>query len=175
MSFKEVSYKDLSLNPMTLFANEWAALATGTEGASNAMTIAWGQVGTLWERGKHTNRLPVATVYVRPSRYTHGLMDANDTFTINFLGMQGKRALGYLGSHSGRDGEKYAAAGLTPVYADGTTYFEEARLVLVCRKLYEAPLVEEGFQNHADFEFNYSHGDVHTMYVGEIVKVLEQD
>lgn len=174
MSLKEVSYKDLSINPMTLFADDWAALATGTEGSSNAMCIAWGELGTLWERGKHTNRLPVATVYVRPSRYTHDLMEREDTFTISFFDRAHKKAVAYLGSHSGRSGSKYDAAGVTPIYADGTTYFEEARLVFVCKKLYEAPLVEEGFENADDFAFNYPHGDVHTMYVGQIVKVLQQ-
>lgn len=174
MPLKEVSYRGLSLNPMTLFANDWAALAAGTEGDSNAMCIAWGQLGTLFERGKHTNRLPVATVYVRPSRYTHGFMDRKDTFSISFFDRAYKKSVAYLGSHSGRDGDKYAPAGLTPVYADDTTYFEEANLVFVCHKLYAAPLTKEGFTDPELYPFNYPNSDVHTMYVGQIVKVLQQ-
>lgn len=174
MSLKEVSYRNLRLNPMTLFADSWAALAAGTDDDSNAMCIAWGQLGTLWEEGKHTNRLPVATVYVRPSRYTNELLERNDDFTINFFDRQHKKALAYLGSHSGRDGNKYAEAGITPVYEDGITYFAEASLALVCRKLYAAPLAKEGFTDPELYPFNYPKDDVHTMYVGEIVKVLQQ-
>lgn len=174
MSLAEISYKDLRLNPMALFADDWAALAAGNKERSNAMCIAWGQLGTLWEEGKHTNRLPVATVYVRPSRYTHELMESEGLFTINFFDRSRRKALGYLGSHSGRDGDKYAPAGLTPVYEDSTTYFAEARLVLACRKLYATPLVEEGFVDRKLVDFNYPKRDFHTMYVGEIVKVLEE-
>jgi flavin reductase (DIM6/NTAB) family NADH-FMN oxidoreductase RutF len=77
-----------------------------------------------------------------------------------------------LGSHSGRDGDKVAAVGLTPVFSDGYTYFEEASLVMVCRKLYRAPVIEEGFLDKALMEDCYPNKDFHDLYVGEIIKVL---
>lgn len=68
---KEISVKALSLNPFTAFGDDWMALSAGTEETGfNAMTVAWGNFGTLWERGSHANRLPTAVCYVRPSRYT---------------------------------------------------------------------------------------------------------
>lgn len=62
----EISYRELSVNPMTLFGEEWFALASGNEkDGANTMTIAWGHMGSLWERGSHANRLP--TVCLCPS------------------------------------------------------------------------------------------------------------
>lgn len=176
MAFHEVSYKDVSMNPFTEFGEDWLALAVGSgEASSNAMTIAWGHFGTLWERGTHANRLPTAVCYVRPSRYTKKLLDSEEKFALCGFGASHRKALGYLGSHSGRDGEKYHAAGLTPIFAEGTTYFAEARRVYICRKLYSAPLAEAGFADRELVEFNYPARDFHTMYVGEIVKILENE
>ena len=82
MALREVSYKDLSLNPMTMFGEEWAALAAGSEERGcNAMCIAWGHLGAIWEdklsedRARHRLRLPTAVVYVRPQRYTREFME----------------------------------------------------------------------------------------------------
>ena len=69
--FKEIPIDQLQLNPFTAFGRDWMALAAGNEtDGCNAMTIAWGHFGSLWERGSHTNRLPTAICYVRPSRYS---------------------------------------------------------------------------------------------------------
>ena len=42
-----------------------------------------------------------------------------------------KKQMAYLGSKSGRDENQIENVGLTPVFADGTVYFEQAKLVLV--------------------------------------------
>ena len=68
-----------------------------------------------------------------------------------------------------------AAAGLHPVFEGEYTWFEEASLVLVCRKLYRAPLLEEGFVDKAVVEDCYPNRDFHDMYIGEIVKVLVKE
>lgn len=172
---REINYRDLRINPMTVFGDEWFALAAGNEAdGCNAMTIAWGHIGALWERGTHTNRLPTTVVYVRPSRYTKEFMDREPMFTLSLFEGEKKKALGYIGSHSGRDGDKLASAGLEPIYADGTVYFRDAKFVLICRKLYSAPLQEEGFVDRGLIDFNYPMRDFHQMYIGEIVKVLTE-
>jgi len=172
---KEIDYKELSLNPMTVFGEEWFALAAGNEEDDcNAMTIAWGHFGSLWERGTHANRLPTVVVYVRPSRYTKEFMDREPMFTLSLFDKDKKKALGIIGSRSGRDGDKLASAGLEPIYADGTVYFRDAKLVLICRKLYSAPLLEGGFVDKELVDFNYPMRDFHEMYVGEIIKILKQ-
>ena len=167
----EISYRELSVNPMTLFGEEWFALASGNEkDGANTMTIAWGHMGSLWERGSHANRLPTVCVYVRPTRYTKEIMDRESLFTLSLI--EDRKALGYIGSHSGRDGDKFVAAGLTPVYEDETVYCKDARMVFVCRKLYQASLREEGFADKNLIDFNYPMRDFHEVYIGEIIKVL---
>ena len=83
-----------------------------------------------------------------------------------------RQALGDLGAHSGRDGDKCAEAGLSPVFEDGTVYLADAKLVLVCRKLYRSTLSAEGFVDPALMDENYPKRDLHDMYVGEIIRVL---
>lgn len=169
----EFSIEDIKLNPFTIFGEEWAALAAGNaESGYNAMTVAWGHFGTLWECGSHTNRLPTAICYVRPSRYTKEFLDNEPYFTLSCFDSSYKKGLGYLGSHSGRDGDKIKAANLTPEFAYSTVYFSKAHTVYICRKLYHAPLIEAGFVDKRLIDFNYPAKDFHEMYVGEIIKVL---
>ena len=94
--------ENLATNPMQAFGRDWMALAAGGKDRGfNAMTIAWGHFGTLWERTTHANHLPTAVVYVRPGRYTKQFMDAEPYFTLSAFGPEQKKALAYLGSHSG--------------------------------------------------------------------------
>lgn len=170
---KEISIKDIKINPFQMFGENWAALAAGNlENGYNAMTIAWGHLGTLWERDSHTNHLPTAICYVRPSRYTKNFLDKESYFTISCFSDEYKKALGYLGSHSGSNSDKIKNSGLTPEFINNTTYFAEAQTVYICRKLYQAPLLESGFAEKGLVDFNYPLKDFHEMYVGEIIKVL---
>ena len=171
---KEISIKDIKLNPVTMFGDNWAVLTAGNKNSGcNAMTIAWGNIGTLWERKSHSNRLPVMTVYVRPSRYTKKFIDSESYFTVSTL--DNKKALGYLGSHTGQNEDKIQNAGLTPIYVDGTAAIKEAEIVFVCRKLYNAPLIKDGFVDRELIDFNYPDFDFHEMYVGEIIKVYTKN
>lgn len=171
--FKEISIKELKLNPFSDFGNNWMALCAGNqENGYNAMTIAWDHFGSLWERNTHVNRLPTAICYVRPTRYTKEFIDKNDFFTLSCFDESHKKKLAYLGSHSGRDGDKIKAANLTPIFLDDTTYFKEAKMVYVCKKIYHAPLVADGFTNQELIDFNYPNRDFHEMYIGKIVKIL---
>lgn len=175
MSLREITYEELQLNPMTMIGGEWWLITAGNEeNGNNGMTASWGHMGTLWERpdGKRHMGLPTISVYVRPSRYTKEFMDREEYFTLSVLKEGNKKALGYLGSHSGRDGDKIEEAGLTRVFSDGTTYYEEAKMVFICKKLYSSQLSEDGFYDKSIIDNNYPQKDFHYMYVGEIVKVL---
>ncbi len=149
---------------LSVFDKKWALLTAGDQDAFNTMTISWGGLGTLW--GK-----PVATVYVRTSRYTHDFMDANEYFTVSFYPEACRETLGVLGSKSGRDMDKMKASGLTPVIAGASVTFEEAEVTLVCRKLYRQEL------NVADMPEDvartmYAGQATHDMYIGEIVDII---
>jgi len=172
MSFKSIKPSEMDINAINTFGEGWPLLTAGTEGFFNTMTISWGHIGSLWGTG---GTRPTVTVYVRPQRYTHEFMDTNEFFSLSVLPSDFKDALGYLGSTSGRDEDKVDTAGIRPVFAQGTTYFAEAKLVIICRKLYHAPILEEGFADRDVMDKVYPNKDFHTMYIGEIVDVLVRD
>lgn len=167
---KEISLASLRLNPMTMISDDWLLITAGTQITGyNTMTACWGQLGALWGHGKG---LPTATVFIRPQRYTKCFVDREPFYSLCFFPKKYKKQLAYLGTHSGRDEDKVTASGLTPVFENGYTYFAQARLVLVCRKLYRAPLVEDGFIDRQVMDENYPERDFHDQYIGEIIKVL---
>ena len=169
MQFQKVEEKDLQLNPLSTFGDDWPLLTAGNgEKGYNTMTISWGHIGTIWNK-------PTLSIYVRPQRYTKEFMDDHALFTVSVLPSEYKKALAYLGRASGRDEDKVAKVGITPLFDQNTTYFEEAKLVFICRKLYQAPLKEVGFLDPSISEKMYPEKDFHTMYVGEIVEILIKD
>ena len=146
------------------FANRWALVAAGTPDDHNAMTVSWGGVGCLW--GKQ-----VVTVYVRPNRHTYGYMENNEYFTVSFYPEEYKKALGVMGSKSGRDCDKDAEAGLTAVSCGDSVTYREARRTILCRKLYHQDMELERFP--ADVRERYFSVDpAHRMYIGEVVEIL---
>ena len=174
--FIEKEIRQMDLNPYTLFAEKWAVLSAGNqENGYNAMTIAWGTIGALWEKIRHSNRLPVMSVYVRPGRYTNTIMNREEYFSVAFFSEKDKPKLGYLGSHSGKSEDKYAGAGLTPVFEDHTVYPKEAQMVFICRKLYVSSLQENGFSDKDLIDFNYPDRDFHEVYIGQIEKILVKE
>ena len=170
---KKISVEELSLNPMTLIAKEWMLITAGDEKGYNTMTASWGHLGSIW--GKHSFGMPTAICYVRPQRYTKQFIDREEYYTLTFFPEEFHDKLMYLGSHSGRDEDKVSKMELTPVFGEGYTYFEEASLTLVCRKVYQAPLIEEGFTDKSIVESHYAAKDFHDMYIGEIVEVLVKE
>ena len=147
------------------FDKKWALLTAGNKDSYNTMTISWGSLGTLWNK-------PVATAYVRTSRYTHEFMNREEYFSISFFPEQYKNILGVLGSKSGRDMDKMNESGLTAKDLINSVTFEEAEVTLVCRKLFMQRLELENMPD--DIVKTYYEGDApHDMYIGEIVKIIE--
>ena len=165
---KEIPVSMLNLNPYEKIAKEWMLCTAGGISNYNTMTCSWGHLGSLWNQ-------PTAICYVRPQRYTRQFIDREEKYTLCFFPAEYKKALGYLGTVSGRDGDKVASAGLTPVHEAGVTYFAEASLVLVCRTLYQAPLKEECFRDKAVMDKMYPDRDFHDLYIGAIEKVLVKE
>ncbi len=178
MEFKEIKINEYNGNPMTMFGEDWALVAAGNEqNGYNAMTIAWGHLGAIWDRNTSTGKIiiPTAEVYIRPQRYTKEFIDREELFTISSFDESYRKSLGYMGSHSGREEDKIAKAGLTPVFADDTTYFEEAKIIFICRKIYQDTLIDNGFLDKKIMDDNYPKKDYHERYVGEIVKILVKE
>ena len=77
---------------------------------------------------KEGNICPIVTVYVYPSRYTYEFLKANETFTVSFFPKEYRKALGYMGTHSGRNEDKVRAAGLTPVAMGSSVTYQQVHL-----------------------------------------------
>ena len=127
MAFREIDVRELMMNPMTKIAKEWMLITAGTGSGFNTMTASWGHLGSLWGRG---GGMPTSVIFIRPQRYTKAFVDREAMYTLCFFSPRYKAHLSYLGSHSGRDEDKVARAGLTPVHGPGYTYFDEASLVM---------------------------------------------
>ena len=149
-------------------------LAAGDKEKSNAMTIGWGGIGTLWGR-------TALTVYVAEKRYTKEFLDKAEYFTVMAFDveqsrsaegrLQGKKVLNYMGTKSGRDGDKAQALGLHTAYtANGTPYYTEAAMVIECKIMYAAPFEPQYFKSDAPKKMyaNFPAG-IHSMYIGEVV------
>ncbi len=171
---KEISIEQLDINAVTAIGRDWMLVTAGNESRGyNTMTASWGHLGSIW--GHDTASGATSVIYVRPQRYTKEFVDREQYYTLCFFPQGFKKELGYLGTKSGRDEDKVAAVGFTPVFERDWTYFEQASLVLVCRKLYRAPLVEEGFVDKSVLDSCYPQRDLHDMYIGQIVKVLVKE
>ncbi len=147
-----------------IFDKKWALLTAGNTEKFNTMTVSWGGLGTLWNR-------PVATVYVRTSRYTHEFMDGNEYFTVSFYGEDYRKTLGVLGSKSGREMDKMHVEGLTAAAAGESVTFGEAEMTLVCRKLFVTGLDPAKMPAEVAERF-YAADAPHDMYIGEVVDIL---
>lgn len=165
-----------------LFSRNWALVTAGNINDFNACTIGWGSLGNIWSRNGSVG--PIVTVYVYPSRYTCEFLKKNKTFTVSFFPQEYKKALGYMGSHSGRNEAKAVNAGLTPVSIEDSVTYEEANLTFVCRKLYQHEFVKEDLAEEIAEYYKASpksypldeNGDwqTHYMFVGEIIKEVDK-
>ncbi len=177
---KEFENKEYKVFEM--FSRQWALVTAGSIDCFNGCTVGWGSMGNVWSKGGNTR--PVITVYVYPSRYTCEFLKARETFTVCFFPEEQRKALAYMGAHSGRDGDKADAAGLTPVAMGDSVAYEQANLTFLCRKLYQHEFVKEDLAEEICSYYKASpasfppdeNGDwqTHYMFVGEIIDVEDK-
>ncbi|QEY34953.1 flavin reductase family protein [Caproiciproducens galactitolivorans] len=165
--FQETELTDLSFNPFTKIGDEWMLITAGNKEKCNTMTASWGGLGVLWNKN-------VSFIFLRPQRYTLEFLEKEEYYSLCFFDESQRKTLNYCGSHSGRDVDKAKETGLTTVYDGSVPYFEEARCVLICRKLYGQMMEPSCFTNPSVEQKNYPNKDYHKMFVGEIVKVLKK-
>jgi len=165
MALQKIAIEDLQFNPFTLINKEWMLITAGNQAAHNTMTASWGGLGEVW--GHY-----VSTVYIRPQRHTFGFVDKGGYYSLCFFDEQHRGALNFCGSKSGRDCDKPKECGLSPNFNAAAPYYEEAKMVLVCRKLYHDVMREESFLDHSLVDTCYPGKDFHHVFVGEITEVL---
>ena len=165
--FRSIDPKSLTDSVFSLIGDKWMLITAGKEDACNTMTASWGGLGVIWG-------VPAATCYIRPQRYTKEFVDREEYFTLTFFGEEWRKALALCGSKSGRDIDKVKECGFTvKTAACGAPYFEEAELVLVCRKRFAQDMDPACIADEVKEKW-YPEKDYHAMYIGEIVEVLSK-
>ena len=166
--FTAIKPTEITDNVFKMLDKDWMLVTAGNINRFNTMTASWGQMGIMWN-------LPVAIAWIRPQRYTFEFTEKYSHFTLSFFTEEYRKALQFCGTKSGRDYDKAKETGLTPVATDqGNVFFQEARLVMECRKLYAGDLKEDNFLAPEVAAKHYPTKDFHRFYMGEIVQVLSR-
>ena len=149
--FKEIDFDYFKLNPFEKIGKEWMAITAKKDDKVNTMTASWGGLGVMWAKE---------------------FVDNSDRFSLCFFDEEYKKYLSYFGSVSGRDEDKIANSELNIIDYDNVPFFEEAYMVLICRKLYKQDLVAECFIDDSLNDKWYPNKDYHSLYISEIEKIL---
>ncbi len=164
MTRKLIPVEEFVLRPHHILSTQWMLLTSGDfkKRHFNTMAVGWGAFGTMWSK-------PFVHVVVRPTRYTHEFMEKYDTFTLCAFPEKHRKAVQLLGSKSGRDSDKIAESGLTPIASSKVAApgFDEAELIIECRKIYCGKVDPAGFLD-SDIAKNYPLKDYHSIYYGEV-------
>ena len=165
--FKEITAKEIKDNLIKAIADEWMLISAGDENCYNMMTASWGFMGEMWGEDS-------VGVVVRPERYTMDFIENSDYFTLTFFG-NNKDIHKVCGSKSGRDVNKTALTGLTPVANDNYVYFKEARLVLIIKKKYVQPMDKQFLTDKSIDEKWYQNGGWHNLIIGSIERIYVKE
>lgn len=169
MGFREIAIKELEhSNVFKMIGKEWFLICAESGGVRNAMTASWGFLGEIWNS-------PCALCVVRPQRFTHTLTEASDRAALCFFGDGYRRELSLFGTKSGRDTDKAAECDFHYEECDGVPYFREAKIALICTKLYRDELREDGFVDGEVLGRCYPERDLHTVYIYRIDRCLIND
>ena len=135
---KEIKHENFQENAFEMIGKDWLLITAEKDRKVNTMTASWGGVGVLWNK-------KVAYIFIRPQRYTKEFVDFSDRLSVCVLPNSYRKELSYLGNVSGKDEDKISNANLKVQKYEDVPYFDEARLTLICRKLYAQDLKEEYF------------------------------
>ena len=137
---KQISPASFQENVFEMIGKDWMLITAQKGDKINTMTASWGGLGVIWNKN-------VATVYIRNSRYTKEFVDSQENFSICVMPQKFRNELSYWGKVSGRDEDKIAKCGFSVAHHNNVPYFEESRLVLICKKLYAQEMKAECFTN----------------------------
>jgi flavin reductase (DIM6/NTAB) family NADH-FMN oxidoreductase RutF len=164
--FEEIDIKNLPDNVFQLLDHDWMLITAGTKDKFNTMTASWGTYGILWNK-------PIAIIFIRPHRYTFSFVENSSQFTLTVFPEKYRKTLQYCGQFSGRNVDKIKETGLKPlILPSGNIAFEQARIIIECKKLYADYLTSENFIDKEIIHRIYPSKDFHRMYIGEITRCL---
>lgn len=166
---EKINIFDVNENAVKLFKVDNPIAVFGDINSHNGLTVAWGTLGCLWSKD-------IATVYVKPNRYSFEFANNCEYFSIIWFNEQQRKEINRIyGSMSGRDVNKEVLAGLTPVELDNAVGYKEASLIIICKKIYQNPIVKESILSEEVVNKPlYQDGLFHNEYFGEIVSVYKR-
>ena len=137
-------------------------VSADASGKPNTMAIGWGTLGIIWGR-------PIFVVLVRPSRFTFGLIEETNDFTVNVPYRNMGDIVEYCGTVSGRDHDKLAEKSLTatPGRKVKSPIIEECAIHYECKVVHKNKVIPAELTDKI-VEQRYPGGDFHTVYFGEI-------
>jgi len=160
-----------AIKPFDLWSETVDALArdglllgsVSADGVPNVMTIGWLTGGIVWSS-------PVLIVMVRPSRFTFTRLEQVGEFTVSVLPPGFSQALRLCGTASGRDGDKFGQAGLTPVAARKVKppIVQEGVIHYECRVVHRNDVNRDQLPRQI-VQSAYPAGDFHRVYFGKVV------
>lgn len=168
-----VSIEDYAGHIMKCLPQGGCLLSTSYNDVLDTMTIGWGTIGVDWS-------MPILNVYVRESRFTKTLLDKNPQFTINvpLPGADVRKILGYCGTKSGREVNKFKDLDLHAIKGEkvDAPAILELPLTIECEVIYKQDQDPKCMSEEIKQRF-YSMGDYHTVYTGKIINayILEED
>ncbi len=164
---KEITLTEVFKETISGLNGNGIFLVSGKEG--NPMTIGWGSIGRIW--GK-----PIFIVLVRPSRYSHLLLQELEEFSVNIPPEKLSEKLEYCGEHSGRDTNKIKECGFTlkPGIKINVPYIAECPIHYECQVIHKNEVIPENLKSSITERY-YPSGDYHTIYFGEILGVYREE
>lgn len=164
--FQNINPDDIPDNVFKAIGKDWMLISAGHEKSWNTMTASWGTLGILWN-------LPIAICFIRPQRYTFEFAERSDYYTLSFFEDNDRKILNFCGTKSGRDHDKAAETGLKVFSTElGNIGFEQARLILECKKIYADDINPDNFILKELINKNYPSRDFHRFYIGQVESVL---
>jgi len=149
-------------------------VSTSKQGKNNVMTIGWGLIGLFW--GK-----PVFLISVRPSCYTHEIIEETGEFTINVPEENMNDIVEHCGEVSGREHDKFSECKLDLLKSKivKPPVIEQCKLHYECRVIHKIDVIPSlaptKFLIHviiAKFKgVLYLRGSYRSLYFGEILTV----
>ncbi|MFH1161567.1 MAG: flavin reductase [bacterium] len=164
---REIGTFDAFAETMKKIHNDGILLVAGVP--PNPMTIGWGLLGYVWSK-------PVFQVFVRPTRYTFGLIENIRDFSLNVLPDRFSRQLAICGSESGRDVDKVSKCNFSMKRGERSNafYIEQSAIHYECRIIHKNKL-DPGTLEPEIIDRYYPLHDFHTVYFGEILAVYRNE
>ena len=140
--------KSLGAKTLACPSPVWCIGSYDKNNKPNVMTASWA--------GICSSSPPAVSVSLRKATYTYQSMIDSQAFTVNIPSIDHLKEVDFIGTASGKDTDKFQAAGLTPIGSEKVhaPYVKEFPLIIECRLIH------------------YHEIGLHTQFIGEIVDVM---